>query len=184
MKKILYIISTMLLFLITGCNMNKTPSQAVEKLMSKYQSMDSKIIDQLDTIVSSDITMTNDQQLKYKKLMERQYQNMTYKITKEEINGNNAEVYIEVEVYDYNNSIKKSRKYYEEHKNEFKNDNDQQLDGVLSGKFIDYKLNELENVSERIYYEIKFELEKKDKEWHVKDLSDNDIEKIHGLYEK
>ena len=183
MKKTIYLIITML-FLITGCKMDNTPSKAVEKTMAKYQSMDSKIISQLDTIISSDITMTDEQQIKYKNLMERQYQNMTYKITKEEIEDQNAVVYAEIEVYDYGNSIKKSREYYEEHKEEFKDEKENNIDGVLSGKFIDYKLKQLENATERIYYEIKFDLEYKNNEWHVKDLSDNDIEKIHGLYEK
>ena len=52
----------------------------------------------------------------------KQYQNLSYKIKSEEIDGNNATVDVEIEVYDYATSITESRKYYSEHRDEFLDD--------------------------------------------------------------
>ena len=52
-----------------------------------------------------------------------------------------------------------------------------------SAAYIDYKLKELESVSDTTTYTITFHLTKEDGEWQIQDLSDLDLEKIHGLYE-
>ena len=124
MKKILIYLSLFIL-LITGCtnNMN-TPTKKVEEFLGKYQSMDSEVLTQLDDIVSTDTTMTDDEKKDYRSLMEKQYQNLSYKIKDEEIDGDNATVLVEIEVFDYATSINKSRKYYDEHPDEFKDDSE------------------------------------------------------------
>ena len=48
--------------------------------MSKYQRMDSEVLSQLDSIVSNNKDLTDDQKKDYKNLIERQYQNISYKI--------------------------------------------------------------------------------------------------------
>ena len=44
--------------------------------MSKYQRMDSEVLSQLDSIVSNNKDLTDDQKKDYKNLIERQYQNI------------------------------------------------------------------------------------------------------------
>lgn len=122
MKKF-FVISSLFILLFTGCTTANTPSRKVEDFLGRYQSMDSDVLTQLDNVVANDSNMSDEQKKDYKSLMERQYQNMSYKIKNEEINGDNATVEVEIEVYDYATSIAKSKKYYEEHKDEFK-DND------------------------------------------------------------
>ena len=100
MKKIL--IGLSLLLLITGCTSTmNTPTKKVEEFLGKYQSMDSEVLAQLDQVISDDINMSDDQKSEYRSLLEKQYQNLSYKIKNEEIDGNKATVDVEIEVYDY-----------------------------------------------------------------------------------
>lgn len=210
MKKI--VISLILfVLLVTGCGKAMdTPTKKVEELLGRYQSMDSEVLSQLDDVISNDTTMNETQKEEYRSLMEKQYQNLSYKIKDEEIDGDNATVLVEIEVYDYISSINKSKDYYKEHKDEFekekeeekKNDtdtsntpgNDEDENGSVvenakeaiedTVEFIDYKIKELQNVTDKTKYEITFHLTRVDDEWKVDDISDIDRQKIHGLYEE
>ena len=211
MKKKIIIFGSILLLLFTGCTTNNSPSKKVEEFMSKYQSMDSEVLTQLDSVVSSEATMSDEQKKEYKALMEKQYQNLSYKIKNENIDGDRATVDVEIEVYDFATSINKSKKYYDEHKDEFKDekatintndntteenpnaktgdkDNDvtdtsDNADSVSS--YIDYKIKELKDVTEKVKYTITFNLTKNDNdEWEIEDISDDDRKKIHGLFEQ
>lgn len=201
MKKKLIICLSLLVLFMTGCGKNMTPTDAVEEVLGKYQTMDSDVLTQLDNIISNDTTMNDEQKKDYQTLMEKQYQNLSYKIKDEEINGNEATVLVEVEVYDYANSIRESREYYTEHRDEFDDDNDNNnnnndndndnndvgdavedtIENVSS--FITYKIKQLMDVTDKAYYEITFHLIKEDDEWVVEDMSDVDRQKIHGLFE-
>ena len=220
MKKLLITFS-LILILVTGCGTKMgTPTAKVEEFLGKYQSMDSEVLTQLDSVISTDSAMSDNQKKEYKSLMEKQYQNLSYKIKSEEIDGDNASVDVEIEVYDYATSITKSKNYYNEHRDEFmENDtdnsqsneetkeNDKETDesgeiigGVVedaadsigdavedmlekSEKFIDYKIKQLKDVTDKVKYTITFNLSKKDDKWVVDDISDMDRQKIHGLFE-
>lgn len=189
-KKIIFLFIG--LVLLVGCtDTTNTPSKKVENFLSKYQKMDNDVLTQLDLIIDSDSTMDKDQKKEYTALMQKQYQNLSYKITDEKQEDDTATVDVEIEVYDYKSSITKSKEYYNTHKDEFvdndtnlnnnddNNDNDTTTD---SKKYIDYKIKNLKDVEDRITYEITFNLTKDDGEWVVDDLSDTDIQKLHGLY--
>ena len=202
MKKKIIVILSLLVMLVTGCGNNMSaPSEKVEEFLGRYQSMDSNILTQLDNVISNDETMDDTQKKDYKTLMEKQYQNLSYKIKDEKIDGDEAEVLVEIEVFDYANSINESRKYYTEHRDEF-DDNEVGNDGadtdndgmseegeVVGGavdtvsSFITYKIKQLMDVTDKAKYEITFHLNKEDGEWKVEDLSDVDRQKIHGLFE-
>lgn len=122
MKKVLGLGISLLLLItfVTGCSTSlDTPTSKVEEFLGKYQSMDSDVLTQLDSVVASDTDMTEKQKEDYKALMEKQYQNLSYKIVDETIDGDNATVDVEIEVFDYATSINESKNYYEEHKTEF-----------------------------------------------------------------
>ena len=189
-----------LLLVIVGCSNNmSTPTNKVEEFLGKYQSMDEDVLQQLDQVIKDDDTMNDDQKDKYKALMEKQYQNLSYKIENEDIEGDSATVDVEIEVLDYATSIAKSKEYYEEHKDEIEKENDKEQsdnDNVLedaaegveeateeSAAYIDYKLKELQSVADTTTYTITFYLTKEDGEWKLQDISDLDLQKIHGLYE-
>ena len=141
------------------------------------------------TGTSEDSEMNDSQKKEYKTLMERQYQNLDYKIIDEEIDGNYATVEVEIEVYDYAYSINKSNQYYNDNRDMFSNasheDNVNTDDGNIvevSSKFIDYKIEQMKNVNDKVKYTLTFELEKNDSEWKVLDISDIDRKKLHGLF--
>lgn len=217
MKKVLLVFSLILLFM-TGCGTDMgTPTAKVEEFLGKYQKMDSEVLTQLDSVISTDEKMSDSQKDEYRGLMEKQYQNLSYKIKNEEIDGDKATVDVEIEVYDYATSITKSKKYYNDHRDEFMDDTDNNTDKnnsseeVLEGdeviggvaedaadaigdavedmldetkKFVDYKLSQLKDVTDKAKYDITFYLSKdEDGEWELENISDVDRQKLHGLYE-
>ncbi len=208
MKKIIGVLLLSILF-VTGCgnNMN-TPTNAVENYLNKYQNLDGEVTAQLDNVISSDVSMNDEQKKDYKELMLNQYKNFSYKIVDEKVNDDEAEVEVEIEVLDYASSIGESRIYYKNHQDEFKNDKEtkddenksddsndlsQETDDSLVedtmdaidniSSFIDYKIKNMKNVTNTTKDTITIYLSKVGKEWVVEDLSDTDLEKLHGLFE-
>ncbi len=204
MKKI-FAIFCLSLLLMTGCSTSMgTPTGAVEKYLSKYQNLDSEILTQLDSVISNDASMSDEQKKDYKELMINQYKNLSYKVVNENVMGDEAEVEVEIEVLDYASNITSSKSYYNNHKDEFKDkekknddkDNDKDNEGLIEegsemiedavdniSSFIDYKIKNLKEVKATTNYTITFKLTKEDKTWKVEDISDIDMQKIHGLYE-
>lgn len=182
MKKIILCIVT-LLVILTGCtnSMSDTPTKKVENFMNKYQSLDSEILTQLDNIVANDNSMNEDQRKDYIALMKKQYQNLSYKIKDEVVEDDTANVTTEIEVYDYRSALDKSEEYYNDNKDEFTDSSD----NIDDSKYMDYKIKEMQKVADRKKYEIVFTLTKdKDGKWVLDNITDNDREKIHGLYEE
>lgn len=194
MKKLFGVLLLSLLFL-TGCgNTLNTPTKAVEEYLNRYQNLDDQVITQLDNIIDTDIIMTDDQKKDYRDLMINQYKNFSYKVVDENETKDEAEVEVELEVLDYASSIGESRIYYNNHRDEFKDDekanDDEVVDGVVGdvidnmSSFIDYKIKNMKGVTNKSKTTITFYLNKIDNEWVVEELSQNDIQKLHGLYEK
>lgn len=205
MKKIFGVLLLSIL-LMTGCGNNmSTPTSAVENYLNKYQNLDEEVTAQLDKVIDSDVSMNENQKKDYSELMINQYKNLSYKVVDENINGDEAEVEVEIEVLDYASSIGESRIYYKNHQDEFKTDKEDNKDGEekddLSeetgeslvddaadaidniSSFIDYKIKNMKNVTNTTKDTITIYLTKIDNEWVVEDLSDTDLQKLHGLYE-
>lgn len=177
MKKILLII--MMLATLVGCeSVMNNPTKRVEAFLNKYQVMDKEVLDQLDSTLKSDDTLSESQKKDYKDLMKKQYQNLTYTIKDEEVNGDNATVKVEIEVYDFNKAMKKADDYLNEHQDEFKNE-ENNIDNV---KFMDYRIKEMKNTNEKVKYTIDFTLTKKDNKWQLDDIDEITRQKIHGIY--
>ena len=177
LKKILAI--CLGIFILVGCtNTNNTPSKKVEDFLSKYQKLDDDVLTQLDLTLDNDQDMSDDQKKDYRALMEKQYQNLSYKITDEKEEDDTATVEAEIEVYDYQTSVTKSTEYFNSHKAELVTDTDK--DGTK--KFIDYKIKEMKNVSDKTKYTMTFNLTKNNGEWILDDITDTDRQKLHGLY--
>ena len=176
-RKILLLFTTILL--ITGCNdMMNTPTKRVEEYIGKYQILDSTVLTELDDVVDNSDYSENYKE-EYKELMIKQYQNLSYKIKSEQTNGDNANVIVELEVFDYNNALKEANDYIEEHSDEFLDDEKE----TRSEKIDHYKINAMKEVTDKASYTINFNLVKDNKKWVLEKISDSDLEKIHGLYE-
>lgn len=177
-RKLIIIIMTV--FLVVGCgNMMNTPTKKVEEFLSKYQTQDEKVLQQLDEVIDSAGTMTSKQKEKYRDLMKKQYQNLSYKIKDETEDGDRATIEVEIEVYDYATNITNSETYLTTNKDEFINQSTNQIDDE---KFMDYKLAQLEEVKDKVKYTINFTLVKEDNEWKLEGITEIDRQKLHGLY--
>src|SRR5574344_874656 len=178
MKKIIIII--LMSFWMVGCGkMNNTPTKQVEMFLEKYQLLDEEVIDDLNNVSIDEERFNSDQRERYIKLMKKHYQNLTYDIKDEEIDGDNATVKVEIEVIDLSKAKSSSEKYLEEHRDEFMNDKDE----YDESKYMDYMLDKLEKSEEKVKYTINFTLTKKDKDWTLDNLTTSDEDKIQGIYE-
>ncbi len=167
MKKIIIILS--LLIFLTGCeNTLNTPTKKVENFLSEYQNLNPEVLKRLESSIEAD-NLTKSQRKKYIGLLEKQYQNLSYKIVNEVVNDDNAIVDAEIEVLNYTYSIADSKKYYETHKEEIEDYNE-------------YMLNNLEKVKDKIKYKISIDLTKYDGNWELNEIDRTIIQKIHGLY--
>ena len=151
------------LFLV-GCSMTQaTPKSAVEEVLKKYQMKDDTVLSQLDYVINQTTVYDDAQKEQYKGVLERQYSDMTYDIKDETIDGKNATVPVEIEVYDYSGIT---------------------LDGSYEDMSV-YNtslLSAMSNTKERIKYTIEFNVRKVDGKWVVDNINDIDRKKIHGLY--
>ena len=177
MKKLLLILFSIVY--ITGCaNLMNTPTKKVEYLLSKYQKNDEEVLKQLSDTLLSDTVLEDNQKKRYNSIMKRQYNNLTYKVKNEAIDGKTAVVEVEIEVYDYSKAIKEIENKLLENSDLYKDDTGE-INTVL---YNDDKLTSLENVNDRVTYTINFTLSKVDEEWIVDDLTEAERMKIHGLY--
>ena len=174
MKKLL--IFLFLLFMVSGCANNNTPKGEVQKLFSNYNNLSSDLLIQLDSVMKSE-NLSEEQMVKYKKVLKRQYEDLKYKINEEVISNDNAIVSAEIEVYNLIKVINDAEDYLKEKKEEFYKG--EELDNE---KFWDYKLDKMLKTNERINYTIDFSLTKLDGKWILDELLETDRQKIHGLY--
>lgn len=165
MKKI--IIPVLVFLFLVGCSVTKvTPKSAVEDMLKKYQSKDDMVMSQLDEVIKGDTSYNDTQKDEYKKVIERQYTDMTYDIKDDEINGDNATVTVEIEVYDYSN-IEVS---------------DPSIDISDVDAYNTAKIKMMKDTKERIKYTLELTVTKTGDEWKVDNLTDIERKKIHGLY--
>lgn len=180
MKKILSIIG--LALILTGCslgNMDNTPTKKVEAYLNNYQTLDSNVLSELDSIVDQEELFDDDQRTTYRDILKKHYQDLVYKVKEETINGDKATVEVEIEVNDYTKPLKEAEEYRTTNESEFLDDNET----FDESKFNDYKLNLLKSSKERVKYTIYFSLTKADNEWVLDDLTQTEQEKILGIYE-
>lgn len=169
MKKILLTGITLIaiLSILVGCSLGNTPTSKVEELFSKYQRLDDDISAEIDSLMDTE-TLTNAQKERYRKVIEKQYRNLTYEIKDETINGDNAVVTVQIEVLDYRKSISSL------------NTSNTNYD-IL--EYNDEKLDILENVTDKVAYTLEINVIKDDNgNWKITSLSSDDIKKIQGMY--
>ncbi len=180
MKKILSTIG--LLFILTGCslgNMDNTPTKQVEKYLNNYQTLDSNILTKLDSIVDEETLLSDTQKDTYRDILKKHYQDLTYTIKEETVNGDKATVEAEIEVNDYTKALRSAEEYKVSNESEFNDEN-----GVYDEeKYQEYRLGLLKDTKDRVKYTIYFSLTKQDDEWTLDTLSQTDEDKILGIYE-
>ena len=172
MKRLLILFMSLLVFTGCGTDMGNTPTKKVEDFLGKYQTNDADVISDLNDVLASLITLNDDDQDNYREFMEKHYQDMQYTIKDETIDGDKATVETEIKVRNYADAYNDAEQYYINHKDEFDDDN----------SYADYRLDKLKEVTEMQTYTINFKLTKKNGEWEMDALSDDDEAKFNGFY--
>ena len=175
-KKIILISLFMLCFILTGCSLNNTPKAKVETLLMKYQKNSDSVMSELDDYLNT-LDIQDDAHEEYKKVYTKQYSDLTYSIKNEMIDGDTATVTTQIEVYDYYKIDNDATKYVSDNPDKFSTNN-----VYDSKKVLEYKIDKLTNAKDRVTYTVVFNLTKVDNEWKVDNLSNEDLEKIHGIY--
>lgn len=175
-KKIILISLFMLCFILTGCSLNNTPKAKVETLLMKYQKNSDSVMSELDDYLNT-LDIQDDAHEEYKKVYTKQYSDLTYNIKNEMIDGDTATVTTQIEVYDYYKIDNDATKYVSDNPDKFSTNN-----VYDSKKVLEYKIDKLTNAKDRVTYTVVFNLTKVDNEWKVDNLSNEDLEKIHGIY--
>lgn len=163
--------------LLVGCTEELTPKDAVRDYLEKYVTLDDSVVKQLDEFVVNE-DLSDEQKELYKEVLKRHYSSLTYTLETETIEDDIAYVDVKINVINLYKVQKASLQYLEENKDEF---NDE-LGVYDKTKFLDYKLEQMKNADETISYNIKFKVIKNGEDWNVSQLSNEDLEKLHGIY--
>lgn len=174
MKKVLY--TLMGIVLLTGCsctaNMENTPTAKVEEYLNKYQTNDEDVISDLEDVLLSDTSLTSDERTEYSEFMQSHYQDLQYEIKDETIDGDSATVEAEITVRSYADVLNEVNEYRLNNADEFDDTN----------TFASYRLEKLKEVTDTETYTITFYLTKEDEEWVLENPSEDDLNKINGVY--
>ncbi len=168
MKKIILLF--MLLSFLVGCSLANTPTSKVEDLITKYQKVDSEITTNIDDIINKE-NLTEEQKERYKKIIEKQYFNLSYEIKDELIDGDEAFVTVELTTFDYKKAINETNDYYNG------------KDDYTVEDYNNTKLDKLEKAKDKVTYTIEIPLKKdKNNNWYITTLKNETIKKILGMY--
>ena len=168
MKKILSLF--IFLLLLVGCSLSNSPTSKVEDLLTKYQMLDKDIKSGIEEVVNEE-TLTSNQKERYRKIIEKQYKNLTYQVKEEKIDGDTSTINTEIEVIDYKKAINEAVSKYQG-----------KTDYTIE-EYNNTKLEALEKAKEKVKYTIEFEVKKDNNDnWKLSSLSNETIKKIQGMY--
>ena len=176
-KVILSILILMCMFLVCGCGMEMSARDVAIEYLELYRNKDKVVMDELDEFVENE-NLTDDQKEKYKDILEREYGTLMYTVVDEQYEGNVAFITMEITVIDLYKSQEESAKYFNDNPTEF-NDEDGEYDKDL---YTDYKLDMMSKETDTVTYTIDIKVEKDGDDWKVVQLSNESLEKIHGIY--
>jgi len=175
MKKIIMFL--LCLIATVGCSItNEKASDAVEKYLNDYKSLSDNVLSDIDEIVEKE-NLETVQENSYKDVLKRQYRDLLYTIENESYDGDTADVTVRITVYDLYQAEKTASKYLNDNQDRFL------TNGIYdSTKYLDYKLNEMKNITDTISYNIVFKTIKVDGKWQVEQPGEIVLQKIHGIY--
>ena len=174
MKKLVFLLS---LFLIGCSDLSNTPTKKAEEFLKKYQTLDNSVISDLNNVVNeSDLNET--QRSMYIDIMKKHYQNLSYEIKDETMDGDEAVVTVEIAVTDFKRVLDDTNNYMNDNKEQFYENGEYSV-----SKFNDYKLEKLKEAKEKVRYTIEIKLIKINDKWSVDKLDSETYDKINGVYD-
>ena len=161
-NKLQIILPFLIIFFLLGCELNNTPTSKVEAFLSNYQLLDNSIyLDDKINLFTNNKNLTDDITNGYKKIIERQYSALSYDVKDETIDGDNAVVEVQIEVFDYVNTL------------------GSRIDDLSDVE----KINLLEKANIRSNYTIMFNVNKNNNgDWELLPIGSSDDLKLLGLY--
>lgn len=177
MKKILTILS---IIILTGCgalDISNTPTKKVEEFLNKYQILDEEILNELDNVIDEKINLNEENKKEYREIIKKQYKDMQYTIKEETIDGDEATVTAQIIVKDFTKIINDAEVYKRQnikefYENEIYNDN----------LYKKYLIEKLKDAKERVTYTLEFKAHKQNKKWVLDPITEEIEDKILGIY--
>lgn len=180
MKKLFLIFAFLLIVVGCSCDLNmNTPTKKTEEFLMRYKELDEGVLSDLELSSEASGLTTTEHKNKYIDIMKRQYQDMTYEVTGENIDGDTASVDVKIKVYDLYKARKNAESYIDDNETDFTLDESGSRDVE---KVNEYLLDELYKTDEYVEYTITIDLIKEDNKWVVEDLDTETKEKLHGTY--
>ena len=180
MKKLFLTLGVLLSCLaLTGCALTRSSAKdAVKLFLDQYKNLSTGVLTDLENVIDEE-DFTNNQEETYRDILKKQYSDLKYEIVEEKYDGDTATVEAKITVYDLYKAQNDAAAYLNDHQDEFKDE-----DGIYdNNKFLDYKLEQMKKMNDTVEYTITFDVVKnEDGKWQVKELTDDDLEKIHGVY--
>lgn len=179
MKKLFGVIIS--IFILTGCSFNlsdmdNTPTKQVETFLNNYQTLNEKVLEELDFVVEEETTFTDKQRKEYRELMKKHYKNIDYHIKEETINGDSATVEVEIQVTDFYKALNGDDKKTQ---NDFV---DEDINNVEA--YNDYRLDLMKNAKDKVKYTLYLSVSKDDSgNWNMDEIKEDEEQKILGMYE-
>ena len=170
-KKILKVIIPCFVFLLLGCELNNTPTSKVEEMLSNYQMVSDDIsVNEKVAFFSNSDTLTDNQTGEYRKIIEKQYKSLSYDVKDETIDGDEADVEVQIEVLDYKKILE-----------EYNKDASTSTIGVEN--YHNGLIEELKDASDKVTYTIVFHVIKDDSgSWQLESLDSSEEQKLLGIY--
>lgn len=178
MKKI-FVLFFVTLVILSGCKaFEDSPTKVVNRFLNNYKNNDETVVkelnDYLETQELDDETIED-----YREIYLRQYSNMDFVIKNEKIDGDKANVEVQITVYDYYKTNIASGDYFTANQADFIDD-----DGDIDlSKYLAYKIKKMLDTTDTVDYTLTLNLNKINDRWEIEPLTSEQLNKLHGTYE-
>lgn len=147
-----------------------SPVEITKNFMDKFNKLDKDVISNIKYDFKDPL---NERQKKeYTKVIRRQYEKLGYSIISDDKSDTEANIKVEVNIFDYNTCWNEAGDYIDLYSYKFANEE----------KKVDYKISKISKCHEKITHIIMFKYTKKDDKWIMNNLDEDDIRKINGTY--
>jgi len=174
LKKLFLVFIIMLT--LTGCGGN-TAKGAVEGYLKKYRNLDSEVLLDLERVIEKENLSDNGQD-KYREVLKKQYKDLSYEIIKEEYADDISYITVKISVYDLYKAQNDASIYLSNNPEKFYDENGE----YDVNKFLEYKLDKMKDMTDRVEYTIVLTVTKEDDKYIVEQPNEEALEKIHGIY--
>lgn len=177
MKKIITLLSILILVGCTTLDISNTPTKKVEEFLNKYQILDEEVLNELDNVINSKTKLNSENKEEYREIIKKQYKNMQYTIKEETIDGDEATVTAQIIVKDFTKIINEAENYKRENMKEFY-ENETYNDNLYKK----YLIDKLKDAKDRVTYTVEFKVHKQNRKWVLEPITEEIEDKILGIY--